>query len=62
LHDDWPGRVCSALEDLQEQHTIELNITLADGGSSAKEVIELYGARVRNYIDQTAWNLCNCDD
>ena len=45
-----------------QQRKIELNITLADGGNSARDVIELYGTQVRDDIDQTAWNLCDCDD
>jgi hypothetical protein len=39
-----------------------LNITLADGGASAEDVISLYKGRVMDDIDQIAWNLCNCDD
>lgn len=39
-----------------------MNITLADGGRSARDVIELYGNQVRDDIDQAAWNLCDCND
>jgi ATP-dependent phosphoenolpyruvate carboxykinase len=54
----------AALEDthVQRKYKIELNITLADGGRSARDVIELYGNQVRDDIDQTAWNLCDCND
>ena len=45
-----------------QQFKIELNITLADGGRSARDVIELYGTQVREDIDQGAWNLCDCND
>ena len=45
-----------------QQFKIELNITLADGGHSARDVIELYGTQVRDDIDQGAWNLCDCSD
>ena len=47
---------------MQQKHKIELNITLADGGRSARDVIELYGNQVRDDIDQAAWNLCDCND
>lgn len=47
---------------MQRKHKIELNINLADGGRSARDVIELYGNQVRDDIDQTAWNLCDCND
>ena len=47
---------------VQQKHKIELTITLADGGSSARDVIELYSGQVRDDIDQTAWNLCDCND
>jgi hypothetical protein len=47
---------------VQHKYKIELNITLADGGNSAEDVVELYGAQVRDDIDQTAWNLCDCND
>ncbi|MEW6403217.1 MAG: hypothetical protein AB1649_15585 [Chloroflexota bacterium] len=47
---------------MQHKYKTELNITLADGGNSTKNVIELYGAQVRDDIDQTAWNLCECND
>lgn len=54
----------AALEDIhvQQKYKIELNITLADGGRSARDVIELYGNQVCDDIDQTAWNLCDCND
>jgi hypothetical protein len=39
-----------------------LNITLAEGGATAEEISELYAGRVVDDIDQTAWNLCDCDD
>jgi len=54
----------AALEDthVQRKFKIELNITLADGGRSARDVIELYGNQVRDDIDQAAWNLCDCND
>jgi hypothetical protein len=47
---------------VQQKHKIELNITLADGGRSAGDVVELYGNQVRDDIDQAAWNLCDCND
>lgn len=47
---------------MQQPFKIELNITLMDGGCSARDVIELYGSQVRDDIDQTAWNLCDCND
>lgn len=47
---------------MQQKFKIELNITLADGGRSARDVIELYGNQVRDDIDQAAWNLCDCND
>lgn len=47
---------------MQRNRKIELNITLADGGRSARDVIELYGNQVRDDIDQAAWNLCDCND
>ncbi len=47
---------------MQQKSKFELNISLADGGTSAGDVIELYGIQVRDDIDQTAWNMCDCDD
>jgi hypothetical protein len=47
---------------VQIKYTFELNITIADAGSSAGDVIELYGIQVRDDVDQTAWNMCDCDD
>lgn len=47
---------------MQKEFKIELNLTLADGGRSARDVIELYGNQVRDDIDQAAWNLCDCND
>jgi hypothetical protein len=41
---------------------IELIISMTDGGKSVSDIIELYGARVVEDIDQTAWNLCDCND
>lgn len=47
---------------MSNKFTIELDITLADGGNSAGDVIELYGNQIRDDVNQTAWNLCNCND
>ncbi len=49
-------------QNVQEKFQIKLTITLADGGRSARDVIELYGNQVRDDIDQAAWNLCDCND
>ncbi len=47
---------------MQQTRKIELKITLADGGRSARDVIELYGGQACDDIDQTAWNLCDSND
>ena len=47
---------------MQQKYNFELNISLADGGTSAGDVIELYGVQVCDDIDQTAWNMCDCND
>ena len=47
---------------MQREYKIELNITLADGGNGAGDVIEMYGSQIRDDINESAWNLCNCDD
>lgn len=47
---------------MSNKFIVELDIMLADGGNNAVDVIELYGNQVRDDINQTAWNICNCDD
>ena len=47
---------------MPQKYEFELNITLADGGRGARDVIEIYGNQVCGDLEQTAWNLCNCDD
>ena len=45
-----------------QKFKVELEITLEEGGKSALEVLDLYGAQARDDVDQVAWNLCGCDD
>ena len=47
---------------MKQIFNFDLNITLADGGASAGDVIALYKGRVIDDIDQIAWNLCDCDE
>lgn len=47
---------------MSEEYKFELSITLAGNGNSARDVIELYGMQIQRDINQTAWNVCNCND
>lgn len=40
----------------------KLTIDLEIGGKNAEEIIGIYEASIMDDINQTAWNLCECND
>jgi len=47
---------------MQSKFDFSLDILLPDGGATAEDVIALYKGRVKDDIDQIAWNICEFDD
>ena len=45
-----------------QQATVKLNITLALGGSEAEVIVGMYELNIIDDLNQTTWNLCECDD
>jgi hypothetical protein len=44
------------------EYLAEIKMDLEIGGSNAEDVIGMYEASIMDGINQTAWNLCDCDD
>jgi len=47
---------------MAEQMDFTLRIELNDDDRSLKDILALYSGRIRDDLDETAWNLCNSDD